>query len=125
MNPRTPLRLPARRHHAHRRAAALAAAVLVLVLLNLSIISGIDAGADDARLAGRRIETLRAFLAAESGARVALGELTFGREVPDGAQPIPSGPTFQITQSQTQDGTELSILGRSGEALRRITINLE
>lgn len=54
-----------------RRGVALAVAVLLLSTASIMTVAAVTAGADDGRLAALRVESLRAFYAAESGALLA------------------------------------------------------
>ncbi len=57
-------------HSTQRRAGVLVAAMIALVWINLTIVSAITAGDDDARTAHWRLDALRATAAAASAIRI-------------------------------------------------------
>jgi len=114
-----------RRTRPSRRGAVLAAAALVLIVLNLAVVASVGGAGDDERVAARRLETLRAFLAAEGGASIVIGELTAGRDAPEDPLALPAGGTAEITVTGDPTPERAEILGHDGQARRRVVLTLE
>jgi len=108
-----------------RRAMALAAVVLVMCVLNVAVFAMVLGTGDDNRVATLRGDSIRAFLAAESGLSIAVTELNAGRSVPDGLLTLPGGETVQITTSAAVPPCTVVVLGRYGQAERRIEVELD
>lgn len=108
-----------------RRGAALAAAVLILAAANLAVIGAVTARGDDARIAVRRADTLRAFYAAESAVSVARNEIAEGRAPPAGVVSIAGGATFEMTISSPSPPLDVTITGRYSDCARRIVAHVE
>jgi Tfp pilus assembly protein PilX len=114
-----------RRPNRSRRAAALVMAVLMLAAVNLAVISAINGGGDDARLASTRADTVRAFYAAESGAALVVGEYNAGRTVPTGTFTVSAGATAVISASAGTVPMDVVVIGKFGQAQRRIELRIE
>lgn len=108
-----------------RRAAALVMAVLMLAAINLAVVSSVSGGGDDARLASTRADTARAFYAAESGVALVMGEYQAGRTIPTGTITIASETTVAITTSTATAPMDVVIIGRYGQAQRRVELRVE
>lgn len=108
-----------------RRAGALVVCVLILASINLAVMSSVNAGGDDARLASIRADTARAFYACESGAALVVGEFSAGRAVPAGTITLAPGITVSITTSGASAPMDVVIVGASGQARRRLEVRLE
>jgi len=112
-----------------RRALALVVALSVLSVTNLLIIGAITSSADDAWIGRLRLDSLRAFYAAESGAAAALR-----RYIADDTDPLTGVLTFAggaeaeitdpIGDAPDPPGL-LGVEGRSGLATRRIAIDVQ
>lgn len=122
----------------HRRGAAVAAIVATLTLLGLVLVGLVLGGARDQDLSIRRLETIRAFYAAEAGANMAIRELMVGAdEDGDGTIGTISGdgnaandPTVGagrvcVTKTISGPQTTLTSEGRSGSARRKIEALLQ
>ena len=111
-----------------RRGAVVAAAVAVLALVNLLVIAGIRSVADGAQLSALRVETARAFYAAEAGAVVGVKCATEGWEFPAEGSSLAVGTSasFEFTGLPDPEGTgTLSVEGRSGFGRRRLSLDLQ
>lgn len=108
-----------------RRAAALVICVLIIGMVNLAVLSAVNGGGDDARLAAARAETVRAFFAAESGAAIVSGEYNAGRTIPSGMITLAGGETVTITPTGTSAPLDAVIIGSYGNARRRLEVHLE
>lgn len=108
-----------------RRGAVLAAVVLLIALLNIAVIGSTVAAGDDARLGSLRVETMRAFLAAESGVAVVVTEINAGRDPPDGAIALPNGEVMEIDDGGGTPPMDVQVTGSFGRAVRRIEISVE
>jgi len=106
---------------------AVAAVVIVLALINLVVIASLEGGTDDAMSAAIRVETVRAFYAAEAGSIIAV-ELLSEDKTPPAAGDVLSLDTGQITFTRvpTTGATRTLVIdGRSGMAFRRVHITAE
>jgi len=108
-----------------RRAAALVMAVLMLAAVNLAVISAVGGGGDDARLAATRSDTVRAFYAVESGSALVVGEYLAGRPIPTGTRTIAGGATITVTTSAPSAPMDVVVVGRYGQAQRRVEMRIE
>ncbi len=130
--------------HKHRRAMAAISMVVVLMIIDLMIISMVVGGARDHDLTVRRMDTIRAFYAAEAGMNMAIRERmldppndedndTGGAEegsISDDGDPAndpgfgtPKNTQFVVTLSA--DKKTLTSTGRSGDAKREMEAFLE
>jgi len=108
-----------------RRGAVLAAVVLLIALMNIAVIGSTVAAGDDAKLGSLRVETMRAFLAAESGVAVVVTEINAGRDPPDGAITLPNGEVMEIDDGGGTPPMDVQVTGSFGRAVRRIEISVE
>lgn len=111
----------------NRRGMAVAAIVIVLALINLVVIASLEGGTDDAMGAAIRVETVRAFYAAEAGSIIAVELLSEDKTTPT-AGDVLSLDTGQITFTRvpTTGATRTLVIdGRSGMAFRRVHITAE
>ncbi len=118
------------------RGTILVAVVSALVVLQLLAVGLTLGGARDQDLTVRRVESARAFYAAESAVQMSLREMCLGldedadggvgtirSENPGGGPPIgPGGGAAVVTRTvSTEDGVStLSALGRSGQSTHRV-----
>lgn len=111
------------------RAAVLVGAILVLAGINLVFVGAVTATADDARISAHRIETTRAFFAAESALEIVIGERASGRDIPIGTVILPGGEALTITtDSGSPDPTppfSASVTGSAGQATRTLELQFE
>lgn len=112
-----------------RRAVALVIALSILGVTNILIVGAITSSGDDAWIGSLRLDSLRAFYAAESGATAALR-----RYVVDDADPLtgtialPGGAEAEIVDplaAAPEPPGALIVEGRSGMAARRVSLNVQ
>jgi hypothetical protein len=103
----------------------LASVVLLIAGINMLLLGIVIGGSAESRVAGLRAETLRAFLAAESGAHMVAGELGAGRTPPTGSYTLAGGESLQISVSGSGAPYTCTILARSGQARREIELEIE
>ncbi|MEQ8850282.1 MAG: hypothetical protein RIB32_00705 [Phycisphaerales bacterium] len=108
-----------------RRGVVVLVLVVVLALINIALISGAAASSEDAHAGVMRVDTIRAFYAAESGGMVAakglIGDIptpTEGSSIALGSQAI----HFIEVREATGD---VVVEGRAGSARRRVTLRVE
>lgn len=124
----TSLKAPnsARRLAASRRGVAVVAVVILLAIVNLAILAGLEAGAEDSSSAALRIETARAFYAADAGAVVVLRALSHGTSVPPAGTEIPlPNASFMVLAAPDSGAGDVVIEGVSGVAARRVQITID
>ncbi len=121
-----------------RRAVAIVAVILLLLVMSLIIIGMLHGGARDQDLSVRRIETIRAFCAAEGGMNMALREwvlnddedgdgtvATISADGIDANDPFIGTAQVVVTSSSSGSQTTLTSTGRSGQAERRVRTVIE
>lgn len=85
------------RAHAPRRGIALVVAVIMLSVVALVTLGALASAADDARVGSLRIESLRAFYAAESGAMLSRRQQRENASAPlTGTFSLPEGQRFTV-----------------------------
>ncbi len=117
----------------HRRGAAVVALILAMLLMALIMVGLVLGGARDQDLTIRRLETVRAFYAAEAGANMAIRELMLNSDDDgdgnigsisddgnDANDPSLGGGQVKVVKTVSGSDTTLSSEGRSGEARRTI-----
>jgi Tfp pilus assembly protein PilX len=110
-----------------RKGIVLVVMVLMLVMVHLLVMGALAPTRDEAQLATLRIETLRAFYAAESAAMLTLRSAIDGVDQSSNVGEVVqlAGATAHLLQ-WPQDGQGIVVLeGRSGGAARRVSIQLE
>jgi len=111
---------------ASRRGVAVVAVVILLAVVNLAVLAGLEAGADDASAAALRIETARAFYAADAGAIIVLRALSHGTAVPGAGTEIPlPSSSLMIVSAPGSGAGDVEIQGTSGLATRRVLITID
>lgn len=118
---------PRTRPVAHRRGVALAVAALLLSVATITAVAAIAASADDSSDSALRVQGLRAFYAAESGALLARRQqadtpaspLTGERTLPEGQRFVVIAP-FAPTPAPPGTAT---IEGQCGQGGRRIVVD--
>lgn len=108
-----------------RRGVAMATVLLVVMILGLTVAASVIPMAQESDLAAVRVETLRAFYAAESGANIVLGSSYAGLALPEENDQIALGAQSIVFLQIPADTGDLIIEGRSGLASRRIRIEIE
>ena len=127
-----------RQTRTERRGATIVATISTLLVIALVLVGLVLGGARDQDLAVRRLETIRAFYAAEAGANMAIRELmvstdfdgdgVIGTISDDGNSandPSISGGRVLVTKSQVGVQLILSSEGRCGTARRKIETTLQ
>ena len=116
-----------RRPRRARRGAVVLLLVVMLAVLNLVVTAGAVGGRDDASVAVLRVETARAFYAAESAARIVLDQAVANGAWPEAGDRFAVGSTADAVVIQAADGpgSTLVIDGRSAEARRRIMLGVD
>lgn len=118
---------PARRAGgAWRRGAGIAVIVVMLAIINIAVIGSVAASGDESQVGAMRLETIRAFYAAESGAVVTVRLTMQGLELPPaGSELAMSNATVAFEQMPvTGEAGDAVIIGHSGIAQRRVKITL-
>ena len=114
------------RNRATRRGAALAAVVIALSLMSLLVLASAGSGEEASESDALRVETARAFFAADSGATVLIGLTASGAAFPEAGEIVDLGVSeFEVIELPAGSGGDAVIEGRSGFASRRVLIGLE
>ncbi|MHA7812687.1 MAG: hypothetical protein ACX94C_04750 [Phycisphaerales bacterium] len=109
-----------------RRGVVLVVIVVIMAILSLVVAGAIRPVRDEAEVATLRIETTRAFYAAESGAFVLMNAVMGRAEMPTEGDTLNlGGQTIEFIQTPGDDQPVAIIEGRSGDALRRIEMMTE
>jgi Tfp pilus assembly protein PilX len=115
-------RQPAKRT---RRGIVIAVALLVVMVLGLAVAGAIQPLSQESDLASLRVETVRAFYAAESGVVVHLAALNAGTPAPESGHMTTLGTSSFSYIEAGGPGGILTVEGRSGSAKRRVTLAVE
>jgi hypothetical protein len=117
-----PSKIPAR---PDRRGSVMAVVLVVMSVLGLVIAGSVQPLSQEADLAAVRVETARAFFAAESGVAVVIGLFNAGLAPPDSGDETRIG-SQTVRYVQVPDGSgDLVIEGASGLATRRVRLTIE
>ena len=132
---------PSQAHNLFRRrarAAAGIATVIVLVFVQLAIVGSILTGARDQDTSVQRLDTVRAFYAAEAGMNMAIremisnsdedGDTVIGTISNDGNaanDPVIGPARVYVSKDVVGATTDLTSRGRSGAARRQLTAGIE
>lgn len=110
-----------------RRGAAVVLAVIVLAALNLVIVGSLAASAEESRVGAFRVDSVRAFYAAESGSMIAARLLGAAVELPELNTPVAVGAaSFTLIEApQPNTAGTVRIVGRAGDASRRIRLTID
>lgn len=121
-----------------RRGSAAVSAVIVMAILGLIVITVVAGGARDQDLTVKRLQTVRAFYAAEAGMNMAIRELMEGAdEDGDGiiggisddgdsaTDPAFGSATVAVSAAESATETTLTSRGHAGDARRTIEARLE
>ena len=123
-----------------RRGIAVVAVVVLMLILDLIVVGMVISGARGHDLTVRRMDTIRAFYAAEAGANMSIRELR--EEVNEDGDTAEGAISFEAAYDPNNDPTfgpakvyvsidvvgsqtTLTSEGRSGEALRRVEAVLD
>jgi len=108
-----------------RRGSVLVVLVVVLALLGLVVAGSVRPLRDEAALTTMRVETVRAFYAAESGSIITIQAYLGGASMPvSGTQVVLNDQIVEFTQIPPTSGIVV-IHGMSGDAVRRIELELQ
>ncbi len=108
-----------------RRGSVLAVLIVVLVLMGLVVAGTIRPLRDEASLTTMRVETVRAFYAAESGSIVIIQGYLGQVPMPvEGTQIALNDQTVVFTQIPELGGVAV-VHGLSGDSVRRIELELQ
>lgn len=108
-----------------RRGSILAVLVVVLALMGLVVVGSIRPLRDEAALTTMRVETVRAFYAAESGSVIAIQGYLGNAPMPvEGTELVINDQVVAFTQIPELGGIAV-IHGQSGDSVRRIELALE
>ena len=108
-----------------RRGTILPVLVVVLALMGLLVVGSVRPLRDEATLTTMRVETVRAFYAAESGSMITIqGYIGSGTMPVEGSQIVINDQTIVFTQIPDDDGIAI-IHGLSGDSIRRIELELQ
>ncbi len=111
---------------ASRRGAVIMIIIVILALISLVMIAAVGAGQADAQASALRVETLRAFYAAESGAIVVFKSVVDGDTLPtQGSQITLGAETVEFIAIPPSGVGDVTVEGRAGFARRRVTIEIE
>lgn len=103
----------------------MAVVLVVMAVLGLVIAGSVQPLSQEADLAAVRVETTRAFFAAESGVAVVIGLANAGLELPSAGDETRIGlQTVRFIEVPDSAG-ELVIEGASGLATRRVQLTIE
>lgn len=103
-----------------RRGTVLVVIVLVMVMLALVVAGSIRPVRDESDLATLRVETTRAFFAAESGGVILMNAVMGRIAMPtDGDSTVLNGQTILFVQAPDAQGIAI-VEGVSGDARRRV-----
>lgn len=108
-----------------RRGSVLAVLVVVLAVLGLVVAGSVRPVKDEATIASMRVETMRAFYAAESGTIVLMSAYTGDATMPlEGSSVVLNGQNIVFTQVPELGGIAV-VHGKSGDATRRIELVID
>lgn len=110
---------------ARRRGVALVVLVVALAVASLTVAAAVQAAGSDAQIAAFRVETTRAFFAAESGTAVVARLVADGKTLPTAGHTLslPSASAVLTALPNPTTGGDLVVEGRSGDSLRRVRVS--
>lgn len=108
-----------------RRGSALVVVVMVLAILGITVAGAVTPLIYEAEVVSLRVETTRAFYAAESGAAVIIQAEVGGVDAPEsGDEVVIEGSVIRYIQIP-DEGVNAIVEGTSGSAVRRIELGFE
>lgn len=109
----------------HRRGVVIVLTLVAIVALGLAVAGSFEPLAHEAETAAGRVESARAFYAAESGALIALGALAHAGPIPEPGDEI-ALPFQTVRFLEVPAGAgDLVTEGVSGAAARRVRLQIE
>lgn len=108
-----------------RRGVTIAAALLAVMILGLTVAGSVVPLAQEADLSALRVETTRAFYAAESGSSIILSASKAGLTLPESGDGVDLGSQSVRFLEVPEGQGDLVLQGRSGQAARRILIRID
>lgn len=108
-----------------RRGVVIAVALLIVMVLGLAVAGSVRPLAQESDLAALRVETARAFYAAESGVLLHLAASNAGLPGLSPGDAASLGVASFERLGPDGPGEELIVEGQSGSASRRITVTLD
>jgi Tfp pilus assembly protein PilX len=127
-----------RERERQRRGTAVVAVIVSMLILSIIVVGSVLGTARDQDLTVRRLETVRAFYAAEAGANMAIRELILNTDADgDGAigsisndgnsanDPTLSAAQVSVTRVVSGPQVILTSRGRSGQAQRAIETTMQ
>ncbi|RMH14686.1 MAG: hypothetical protein D6695_00550 [Planctomycetota bacterium] len=109
-----------------RRGIALVVVVLMLAVVHITVMSSVVRAGPEADIVTLRIETARAFFAADSGVMVWLREDAAGQTPEPGeVLTLNEQRVLFVESPEAGESGTLVVEGQSGRARRRVMINLE
>lgn len=119
-----PVRMRSRRAPA-RRGVIVLIVVVVLAVLNVAVLSTAAASGSDAQVGVLRVETVRAFYAAESGSTIVVKGVIGPSSLPaEGSSSSVGSETVVFVQVPSPPG-EVIVEGQAGFARRRLSVQIE
>lgn len=112
--------------HRTRRGCGIAAVVLMLAAINLAVMGSVSASGSEAHVSALRIQTARAFYAAESAARVVIKCTNQGLPLPAANSTLTLGPasaTYLSMPAAGQTGDAV-IRASDGDTNRRLRVSV-
>ncbi len=111
--------------HRNRRGIILVVIVVVMACLSLVVAGSIRPVRNESEIAMLRVETTRAFYAAESGAFIIMNAVMGNADMPEVGSTIHlNGQTVQFVQLPDEDSDAI-VEGASGDAIRRIQLTAQ
>lgn len=121
-----------------RRGTAAIGVIIALVLLQLTVVGMVMAGAREHDLTTKRLDTLRAFYAAEGGVNMAVRELTVATDADgdgvvgsisadgvDSDDPVIGSARVGVTLTVSDGITTVTARGRAGDAVRVLRLTAQ
>ena len=115
-----------RRGAPSRRGIAIAVLVIIFAVISFVVIAAVGGASGDTQASALRVETARAFYAAESGAVIVFRSVTAGEPLPVSGTQIDLGDeVIEFIETPAGSSGIVVIEGRSGLARRRISLEIQ
>ena len=109
-----------------RRGVAIAVLVIIFAIISFVVIAAVGGAQGDTQTAAIRVETARAFYAAESGAVIVFQAVIGGDPLPvTGSQVDLGAETIEFVETPVSGTGTVIIEGRAGLARRRINLEIQ